>query len=103
MTPKQEDVLYREFKATRYYNTGEFTAFRLAIRAAYAKGREDAAKVCEEPEPECCNRPIIRSNGEVDGCCGSPDPRPKTAEECAAAIRRGVRRGVSELSTDSRP
>ena len=63
---------------------------RLAIRAAVAHERERCARVCEEPEPECCNRPIIRSNGEVDGCCGSPEPRQKTAEECAAAIRRGT-------------
>lgn len=62
---------------------------KAAWSAAVAAERERCARVCEEPEPECCNRPIMRSNGEIDGCCGSPDPRPKTAEECAAAIRRG--------------
>jgi len=52
-----------------------------------AAGLERAAKVCFEPEPECCGEYIRDSFDHPPECCGNFEPRHKTHEECAAAIR----------------
>ena len=64
MTPAEEDALVCLALAT--FPTRD--ALRLAIREAYAKGREDAAKLCEE---------IADRNATASGYL------------CAAAIRKG--------------
>ena len=76
MTPAEEDALIESsLKATVQTNGTTFfvysskEAMRLAIRAAYAQGREDAAIVCEKEW----------DSFGVDAC----------AISCAAAIRRG--------------
>lgn len=67
MTPAEEDALIREHQLRSGGDPVE-QRIRLAIRAAYAKGREDAARVCEDMQ-----------NGWA-----SDDHL-----ACAAAIRRG--------------
>jgi hypothetical protein len=81
--------------------SGEYAQLRAALEAVVPMILEEAAKVAEEPELECCNKPLMREimgydergepsgqiGEEVDGCCGNPDQRPKTIKEITAAIR----------------
>ena len=74
MSPAEENALIEQslIESTMQSDANvRFTlgdAIRLAIRAAYAKGREDAAKLCEE---------IADRNATASGYL------------CAAAIRKG--------------
>lgn len=70
MTPEQEDVLVERVRHIGITEGGD--PVRLAIRAAYAQGREDAAKVCEERANR--SEVVAYRNSAID---------------CAAAIRRG--------------
>lgn len=74
MTPAEEDAIAIKFSHD-FRDMEEYDAIRLAIRAAYAQGREDAAKVCEEWRAGLDNR-TMQGEGWA-------------AAECAAAIRRG--------------
>jgi hypothetical protein len=57
-------------------------------KEAREEALEEAAMACDEPALECCNRPDVdQRTGELRGCCGYPDMRPKTSVECASAIR----------------
>lgn len=70
MTPEQEDALVANAVIDRSTSLAMRDAIRLAIRTAYAKGREDAAKVCENYPTE------IHSMSDQ-----------LVANDCAAAIR----------------
>lgn len=72
MTPAEEDALVKMAIPSGLYTDGN--AIRLAIRAAYAQGREDAAKVCDGKAQEQEFRDV---GYQV------------IAEQLAAAIRRG--------------
>ena len=82
MTPAEEDALVWRC----YHDSGHIwrkdepypnlDPIRLAIRAAYAQGKEDAAKVCED------GMIPVEFNDYQHGIN-------KGREDCAAAIRRG--------------
>jgi len=70
MNQSDEDALVNR-AIVGYEANGNRDAIRLAIRAAYAKGREDAAKVCES-------------------LCADYYPHARGPYlDCAAAIRKG--------------
>ena len=82
MTPAEEDALVENLYTTLPLSEGKASCLdhiRLAIRAAYAKGAEDAkeraAKVCEELREQW-----------MDGKCSHTISDFMT---CADAIRRG--------------
>ena len=78
MTREEEDRIVGNFHPCREGNPvySVEDAIRLAIRAAYAQGKEDAAKVCED------GMIPVEFNDYQHGIN-------KGREDCAAAIRRG--------------
>ena len=48
MNADDEKKLYAKFLEDRWFSTGEFTAFKYALREARARGITEAAGICGE-------------------------------------------------------
>lgn len=59
-----------------------------ALAGERRKALEEAAKVCEQPKPECCGSFVSDDNALGPICCGRYEPGEyMDGPECAATIR----------------